>query len=173
MQIDARVERATRKMLSHAGRGELDALSETIKDLGDNKRYLECLELCIQISGYVAVDVLGPAWPTDAGLRQMAEGAVKAEDEYELKVDEVYDYLRKCAVGFQSIDQVFPVPEQAAIWPIVMTSSLLLSYRPKGKDVGEYLDEIEESLVAAASVEPFVLPGMILHAHRAKANRAK
>lgn len=173
MKIDPKIESATRSMLSHAGRAELDEVSGIIERLGDLDRFRECVELCVRITGYIAIDVSGPEWPTDAALRRLAEGAVKVEDKYDLDVGDVFNFLRKAALEFRPVDEVFPSSNEAAILPIVITSSLLLSYAPRGKDVGEYLDEIEESLVAAASVEPSVLPGMILHAHRVQANKAK
>lgn len=166
MKLDPKVVKATREMLSHAGRGELDEVAKVMQGLGDDERFRQCLELCVKIAAHIAVDVLGPNWPTDAGLRRMAENLVKAEDEYELDADQFFDYLKKAALGFQPANQVFPSMEQASILPIVMTASMILSYRPKDQDPGEYLSGIEEGIQWAESVPPTALPSMIVHAHR-------
>lgn len=173
MKLDPKVEKTTREMLYHAGRGELDELTKIVQGIGDDKRLLECLELCVKIAAHVAVDVLGPDWPGDAGLRRMAEAVVKAEDEYDLDAEQVFDYLKKAALGFQPANQVFPSMEQASVWPIVMTASLLLSYTPKGIAAGEYLDGIEEGIQLAESIPPTALPSMIVHAHRLGPRKAK
>lgn len=173
MRIDKKVEKATREMLSSASRGELDELQNIIKRVGNGEQFLDCVGLCVRISGYVAVDVLGPEWPTEAGLRRMAENAAKAEDVYDFSAAEIYNFLRNGAVGFQSIDQVFPSPEQMAIAPIAMTASLLLTYRPREQDIGAYLNDIEDAIEAADSVKPTVYPAMILAAHRREAGQSR
>lgn len=171
MRIDPTVENPTRTMLAHAVQGELDALSGVARGLKDGQRFHECLELCGIISGYVAVDVLGPAWPTDAGLRRMAEKTAKAEDEHRLDVTQIHDYLWKSAVGFQGLDRVFSTEEELARWPIVITASLLLTFCPRGKEIWAYLDEIEEALEMASAVKPSAYPAMILMAHSLEASK--
>lgn len=172
MRIDPKVENPTRTMLAHAVRGELDELTRVIEGIGDEQRFRECLELCVIIAGYVAVDVLGPEWPTDAGLRRMAQNAAKAEDEYRLDETQVYDFLRKSAIGFQSLDHVFSTGEEMASWPIVITASVLLTFCPRGKEIWAYLDDIEEALEMASAVKPSAYPAMILMAHSLEANKA-
>jgi len=172
MRIDPKVEKPTRTMLAHAVRGELDELSGVIQGIEDEQRFRDCLDMCVIIAGYVAVDVLGPEWPTETGLRRMAQNAAKAEDEYRLDESQVYDYLRKSAVGFQGLDRVFATSEEMASWPIVITASLLTTFCPRGKEIWSYLDDIEEALEQAGSVKPSAYPAMILMAHRLEANKA-
>ena len=173
MRIDPKVENPTRTMLAHAVQRELDELSGVIREIGDKQRFSECLELCVIISGYVAVDVLGPDWPTEAGLRRMAQKAAKAEDDYRLDETQIYDYLRKSAIGFQNLDHVFSSGEEMASWPIVITASLLLTFCPRGKEIWAYLDEIEEALEMASAAKPSAYPAMILMAHSLEANKTR
>lgn len=173
MRIDKKVEKATRDMLSTASRGELDELEEIIRKIGNGEQFLECLGLCVRIAGYVALDVLGPGWPTEAGLRRMAENAANSEDVYDFSADEIYNFLRNGAVGFQPIEQVFPNPEEMAVAPIAMTAGLLLSYRPREQDIGAYLNDIEDGIELAESVKPSVYPAMILAAHRREADQSR
>jgi len=172
MRIDPKVEAPTRKMLEHAIRGELDELSETIQAVGDDQRFRRCIDLCVVIAGYIAVDVLGPEWPTDAGLREMAQAAARSQVPYEMDESKIYDYLKKSAVGFQALDQVFSTGEEMTTWPIVITASLMLTFCPREKELWEYLDDIEGALEAADSVKPSALPAMVLRAHRQEATKA-
>lgn len=173
MRIDKKIEKATREMLSTASRGELEELEKIIRGIGNGEQFLECLGLCMRIAGYVAVDVMGPEWPTEAGLRRMAENAASSDDIYDFSADEIYNFLRNGAVGFQSLDQVFPNQEEMAVAPITMTAGLLLSFCPRGQQIGEYLNDIEDAIELAESVKPSSLPAMILRAHRDEASKAR
>ncbi|HEY3686173.1 MAG TPA: hypothetical protein VGL93_24285 [Streptosporangiaceae bacterium] len=173
MRIDPQVEDPTRTMLAHAVRGELDELTEAIRAVGDDQRFRECLGLCVAVAGYIAVDVLGPEWPTDAGLRRMAENAAKAESELDLDETQVYTYLRETAIGFQGLDRAFPTMEEMASWPIVMTASLLATFCPRDLEIWAYLDEIEEALEIADSIKPSVYPAVALQAHRREAGGSR
>lgn len=165
MRIDPKLEEPTRRILEHAIRDEPAEISTVIRSLGED-RYRECITLCVAIAGYVVVDVLGPDWPSEPGLRKMAEGAARTQMVAELDEAKLYEFMRKAAIGFQTLEDVFSATEDLATLPITMTASLLLGYCPQGRNIGEYLDQIEEALEAADSVKPSVLPAMILRAHR-------
>lgn len=169
MRIDPKIEDATRTMLEHAVRGDPERLSEAIRSIGDDRRFRDCLGLCVAIAGYIAVDVLGPEWPSDDGLREMARAAVRSRIPYELDEAQVHAYLEKCAVGFQPLERAFATGEEMTTWPIVFTASLLLTFCPRNLELWEYLEQVEGGLEAADSLKEPMLPAAILRAHRIKA----
>jgi len=172
MRIDPKVEDPTRTMLDHVLKDKLEEIPKVVEKIGD-ARFRECIGLCVTISGYIAVDVLGPEWPTEAGLRELAKGVARAQINVELDEAQVFDFLRKSAVGFQRVDDVFPSGREIAVLPIVMTAALMLAFHPQSKKVWAYLDDIEEALELSDSVKPETLPAMILRAHRAEAAKAR
>lgn len=161
MRIDPEVEAPTRKMLGHAMRGELDEIPSVLQTIGD-QRAREAIGLCVLIAGYTAVDVCGKQWPTPAEVRKIADNMAAAETRFTLDPTQVYAYLSRSALGFESLDQVFSTPGDIAMQPILMTASMLVTYGPQEKDVWEFLDEAEEALEATDSIKPSVLPAMIL-----------
>lgn len=172
MRIDPKVEKPTRAILENAIRGNLDEIPRIAANAGD-ARFQECVGLCVMIAGYVTLDVLGPEWPTDAGLRKLAERLTQAKIDVDLEAPEVYDFLRKSALGFQSLDRVFSSGEEIAILPIMITAALLLAFHPRNQEIWEYLSDIEEAIETADSVKPSVYPAMILAAHRQEANKPR
>lgn len=161
MGIDWDVEVPTRNMLGHAMRGELEEIPPIVQSLGD-EGLRRSLSLCVLIAGYIAIDVCGSQWPSDAALHRMAEKAVQAETELNINESQVYDYLARTALRFEPLDKVFPEPSDAALAPILITASLLLTFTPKGKDQWSWLDEIETATGAAAEMKPYMYPAVIL-----------
>lgn len=161
MAIDWGIEVPTRKMLGHAMRGELEEIPPIVQSLGD-EGLRRSLGLCILIAGYIAIDVCGSQWPSDAALHRIAENAVRSETELNFNESQVYDYLARTTLRFEPLDKVFPKPADAALAPILITASLLLTFTPKGKDQWTWLDEIETATGAAAEMEPYMYPAVIL-----------
>jgi hypothetical protein len=172
MRIDPKVEGPTRDMLDHAMRGDLEKIDEVIHRLGSDQRFRECVGLCLLVAGYVAVDVCGSQWPSEASIHKIAENVAAAEKRFRLDPSEVHDFLGRGALRLEPLDQVFPDLSEAALLPILATASLLLTYRPRDKDPWDYLDEIEEATETAATIKPSVLPAMILRAHTPTADAA-
>lgn len=171
MRIDPKIEDPTRTMLDHVLKDKLEEIPRVVESIGD-ERFRECLGLCLVIAGYVTVDVLGPEWPTDAGLRELSEAVARARIDVELDASQVFDFLRTSVIGFRSMDNVFSSDGDKVMLPIVITAALMLAFCPRGKKVWAYLDDIEEALEAADSVKPSILPAMILRAHRIEASKA-
>ena len=161
MTIDRAVEGRTRDMLDHAMRGELEDIPPIFQGMETGARE-QSLNLCVLVAGYIAIDVSGSQWPSDAVLRRIAENAVKAETRLKLDASEVYDFLTQTALRFEPLDQVFTNPTDAALAPILITASLLLTFCPKDKDLWTYLDEIESATEAAAEMKPYLFPAVIL-----------
>lgn len=165
MRLDPKVEGPTRKMLGHAMRGELDDLPPTAETLGGDMRRQESLELCVLVAGYIAVDVCGAQWPTDAAVRKLADDTAAATTKYPLDPALLYAYLSRAALGFEPLDRVFPSLTEARFDPILMTAALLTTCCPDTKDPWQYLNEIEEALEAAVTVNRTMIPAMVLRAH--------
>ena len=127
MQIDPRIEEPTREMLGHAIRGELPALEAQIDAVGD-ETYAASIALCMIAAGYIAVDV-SAGWPTEADVREIARHTAATSRKYELREQDVYDYLSRGALGFQPIPEVFPDPEQDYTLPVLITAQMLVAFR--------------------------------------------
>lgn len=172
MRIDRKTEESLRDMLGHAMRGELDEIPPILEAIGD-QRSRECIGLCVLISGYTAVDVCGRVWPTSTNVRKIADNVAKAsKDRLDLDADQVYEFLTQSALGFKTLDHVFPTLGDMTMLPILMTAAMIVTYGPREKDVWTYLDEVEDALEVAESLKPHVLPAMILQSRMPKAQNA-
>jgi hypothetical protein len=164
MAIDRKVEQATRTMLGHAMRHELDALADTIQSLG-NETFLATIPLCLVASGYVAIDVSGMRWPGEAVLHKIADNASKSATGLDISDEEIFQYLSRVALGSEKLDDVFSV-EGIATVPLYATANLLLTFSPRGKDWWEYLDQIWDAAETAERTSLSVLPTLMLRARR-------
>lgn len=161
MRIDRDVEGPTRDMLDHAMRGELEDIPRIFQALRESQRH-QSLNLCVLIAGYIAIDVSRSQWPSDVVVRRIADNAARVETRLKLDATQVYDFLLRTALRFEPLEQVFPDPMDAALAPILITASLLLTFCPKGKGLWAYLDEIETATEAAAEMKPYMYPAVIL-----------
>jgi hypothetical protein len=164
--IDPTVEEPTRDMLGHAIRGERSDLAALIRSAG-NERYRQVLGLCLTAAAYVAVDVSG-RWPTDADTREIAR--VVAERGTEIKLDQadVYDYLSGAALGFRPLPEALGDDTAAAALPVLITGSLLFTFRPAGQKWWDYLDQILSAYETAETVDLSVLPALQVRARMLK-----
>ena len=168
MRIDPRIEEPTREMLGHAIRGELPALEAEIVAVGD-ETYAAGITLCMIIAGYVAVDLAG-RWPTEADIRELARHTAASSTDYELREQDVYDYLSRGALGFQPIQQVFPDPAQDYTLPVLITAQMLIAFRlGDGRNSWEYLDTVWGAVEAAEQADLSLLPALMLRSQRIKA----
>jgi hypothetical protein len=165
MRIDPKIEKPTRDMLGDAIRGEFEEMAQAAQVIGD-ERFRECLGLCLRAAAYIAIDVCGQRWPSNADLHKIAQNMAGVEMEFDLRESDIYDYLARAALGFEPLIQVFPDPQTAASVPIFATATLLVSYRTHGKDWWDYLETIEEAVEAAAVTDLSVLPALILRSRR-------
>jgi hypothetical protein len=160
MAIDRKVEQATRTMLGHAMRHELNALADTIQSLG-NETFLATIPLCLVASGYIAIDVSGMRWPSDAVLRKIADNASKSATGLDISDEEIFQYLSRVALGSEKLGDVFSAA----------TADLLLTFCPRDKDWWEYLDQIWDAAETAERTSLSVLPALMLRARRKSTRR--
>jgi hypothetical protein len=165
MRIDPKAEEPARALLGHAIRHEWEAYVGVIEDAGE-EGFLECLSLYLRAAGYIAIDVCGHRWPSDAELREIARRTAASELDLGLTELAVYDYLARCALGFGPLAHVFPDPEQAASVPVLATAAMLVSYRRHGTDWWDYLEQIELALAEAAGLPENAFPAALLLSRR-------
>ncbi len=164
MKIDPKVEQPTRAMLGHAMRHQLDQLADAIQAAG-NETFTASIPLCVFASAYIAINV-SERWPTDADLREIAKNAAESGvTQLDINQQEIYEYLSRVALGPEGLDNVFR-PERSGTIPLYATANLLLTFCPRGKEWWEYLDQIWAAAEAAENVGLFVLPALMLRAHK-------
>ena len=168
MRIDPRAEQPTREMLGHAIRGELPAMETEIRAVGD-ETYAASITLCMIIAAYIAVDLAG-RWPTEADVREIARHAATTSRHYELREQDVYDYLSIGALGFGSIAEALPDPGADYALPVLITAQMLVAFRlGDGHDLWGYLDTIWSAVEAAESADMSVLPALLIRQKRSQA----
>jgi hypothetical protein len=172
MRIDPKIEEPTRKMLGHAFRGELPELEAKIEAVGD-ETYAAGITLCLILAGYMAVDLAG-RWPTEADVREIARHTATTSTGYELREQDVYDYLSRGALGFQPIQEVFPDPGQDYTLPVLITAQMLAAFRLGDEhNPWGYLDTVWNAVEAAERADLSLLPALMLRSHRVKAAAGK
>jgi hypothetical protein len=160
-----------RKLLGHAIRGEFGEMISRAGSLGE-QRFLECLACCLRVAGYIAIDVSGYKWPSDADVREIAQRMARMDSDFELPEADTYEFLARAALGFETLTDVFPDKEKAASVPLLTTASLLVAYRPEGKHWWEYLDVIESALEEADPLSEAAFPAALLLSRRTRALKA-
>jgi hypothetical protein len=165
--VDPKVEDPTREMLELAIRGELQELGAQIQAVG-GETYRHILALCLTAAAYIAVDVSG-RWPTDADIRQIARNTVREETRLELGEEDVYDYLSGAALGFRPLAEAFGSDEAAALLPVLITASMLFTFRPKERKWWEYLDQIWNAYEVADRIDASAFPAVQVRSYQAHA----
>lgn len=169
MGIDRKVEQATRTMLGHVIRHELDDLTALRQTL-ENDTLLGGISLCSLASAYIAIEA-SERWPTDADLRETAKLASSPlAAELDISEQEIHEYLSRVALGPEKLDDVFPGKDLVTI-PLYATANLLLGFHPRDKHWWEYLDQIWQATEAADRTSLTVLPALMSRAYRESATR--
>jgi hypothetical protein len=160
MAIDPKVKEPARKMLGQAIGRELDTLAVTIRAVG-NKKFLTVLDLVTFTAGYIAIDVAGMRWPTDAMVRQIARDAGESAAQLPVTGEMIYEFLSRDALGPQMPGDM-PADEVAGVTPLFATASLLLTFCPPGRKWSQYLDQIWDAAEVAGHVQDWVVPALVL-----------
>jgi hypothetical protein len=164
MGIDRKTEQATRAMLGHAIRHELDDLAALMRTAG-NETLLRSIPLCLFASAYIAIDMCDH-WPTDADLHEIAKlASSQSATELDISEREIYEYLSRVALGPEKLDDVFS-DEGLVTVPLYTTANLLLGFRPREKHWWEYLDQIWDAADTADRTSLTVLPALMLRARK-------
>jgi hypothetical protein len=143
-------------MLGHAIRNELDDLAVLLGGEG-NDTLAGAVDLCTFAAGYIAIDVTGMRWPSEAMLRKIAHNACQSPTRLPVTEDVVFEFLSRVALGNEKLDDVFSI-EGVGLVPIYATANLLLTLFPDGKQWFDYLDQIWNAAEVADRVSADVLP---------------
>jgi hypothetical protein len=165
MLVEPRVEKPTRDMLDHAIKGELGDLAALVQAVG-NDTYRSCVGLCLVAAGYIAIDVSGMRWPSDVVVQRIAHNAASAETRLDLSESDIYNYLSRGVLGFENLDEALGSVEAAASLPVLITASMLFTFRPQGQTWWEYLDTIWNAVNAAEGIDLPVFPALMLRVRR-------
>ena len=168
MATDRKVEQATRTMLGHAIRHELDELAALMRT-AENETQVGSALLCLMTSAYIAIEA-SERWPTDADLREIAKNAARPVTRLDIGEQEIYAYLSRVALGSETPGDVFPAQSAVTI-PLYATANLLVAFRPHDEDWQEYLDQIWVATDAADRTSLAVLPALMFRAFLESASR--
>ncbi|HSZ41770.1 MAG TPA: hypothetical protein VK817_17585 [Trebonia sp.] len=161
-------EKPFRDALNHAGLRHVSELHTMLEQMPE-EQLAGSIGLCGFVSAYTAIDVVSRRWPTDAGLRQMAQGIAEEGTEYErfgVTEQNVYLWLSQCAIGLNAYTDVFadafddPYKFMAA--PFFFTANIIARFRPRESDIGDFLDLIETAYEQAFAVDLNLLPALMV-----------
>lgn len=169
--VDPAIERSARDMLGRANRGELEELATLVHSVG-GEQYQRVLGMCLAAAAYIAVDVTG-RWPTDDDVREIARFVEEQEVELPLDRADVYEYLSDAALGFHPLPEAVNGDMIDAMRPVLVTASMLSTFRPQDQGWETYLDQIWSAYETAQSVELSVLPALQVRTQMQKASSAQ
>ena len=160
-------EKPFRKAVGHAIRDEIPDMAGVLLDL-DDKQAAFCLAMCSHVTGYVAVDVSDRDWPNETDIRDIAGAATRWPEggTFQLREEDSYAYVKRVALGFEPLDEVFPGPDDSGTLPFVITGRLLVSFCPPDIKWWEYLNRIEDVIEFTEQADLDLLPGLILRSRR-------
>jgi hypothetical protein len=170
MAIDPKIEEPARDMLGHAIRGELQELAAFIQ-AGGGKTLTGAIDLCAYVAGYIAIDVTGKEWPTDAALHAIAKHAAQSVTRLDISEEEIFEFLNRVALGTEMVDDIWEAEGIGRV-PLYVTANLLLSFCPKGMHWWEYLDRIENAAEVGERVQDWVLPTLMLRVRKQASREA-
>ncbi|MBO0803824.1 MAG: hypothetical protein J2P25_12220 [Nocardiopsaceae bacterium] len=169
-ELPREFEAPFREALDHAAKRQVGDLHALLTGMTEQQLDI-ALSMCGFVAAYTAINTVNRRWPTDGGLRLMAEKAVKGFEEdapYGATEENVYLYLSKCALGFQSYADVFGDAfsslEETLAAPFFITIDLLATFAPKEKTIWEFLDVIEDAYEKAWLLDLNLLPALMVRA---------
>jgi hypothetical protein len=169
-RIPADVEETFREALDHAAKHRVSELHGMVDRL--NQQQIEgSVSLCGLISAYTAIDVVKRRWPTDAGLRRMAQRTAEGDNpdvEQGVTEQNVYLFLSQCALGPKPFAEVFgdsfEDPYEFFAAPFFITVDLLATFVPKDQTIWQWLDVIEDAYEKAWLLDLNLLPALMVRA---------
>lgn len=167
-KLPAELEKPFRQALDHAAKRRVGELHDLLTGLSD-EQIAGAVGLCGFVAAYIASDVVERRWPTDSGVRRMAQKTVQGENpdqQYGVTEDSVYRFLSRCALGFEPYADVFEDlsgdPRKYLAAPFFITVNFLATFSPKDKNIWEFLDQIESAYEAAWIADINILPALMV-----------
>jgi len=137
------------------------------------------IQLCAFVAAYAAIDVVSRRWPTDEGVRQMAEGTARAaaDDVWPgVTAQNVYLFLSRCALGFEDLAEVlgseFKGTDDLLMSPFFLTINFVATYGPREQSIGDFLDVIEDAYERAWQLDLNLLPALMVRARMPQPKQA-
>ncbi|MBO0804206.1 MAG: hypothetical protein J2P25_14170 [Nocardiopsaceae bacterium] len=163
-------EEPFRDALDHAAKRRIGELRALLQGLTDQQTDV-AVNMCGFVCAYTAINTVSRRWPTDGGLRLMAEKATEGtgrDAPYGVTEQNVYLFLSKCALGFKTYPEVFADafddPDVFLSAPFHITVNLLGTFVPKDKTIWEFLDVIEDAYEKAWLLDLNLLPALMVRA---------
>jgi hypothetical protein len=165
-RLPPEVEEPFRQGLDHAAKGRIGELGSLVDGLSE-QQLSGVIGMCLFTAAYTAIDVCGRKWPDDASVREMAEhtASVSPEDKaLGLTAQSVYQFISRCALSFEPLDEVFGESEEILTLPFVITVDFLAAFVPKELSIGQFLDMIEDAYEKAFILDLNLLPALMVRA---------
>lgn len=160
MGIDPKISRATRDLFEVAVKGELEKIPSLADSLSEEDR-AQCLQLSVLTTGHLAIAIVKNRWPTDDGLRRIAQNLANAKLRVTLDEDDVYTFLARVVFGFEHIERVFPDLGKAFMLTVLVSANLLLVCCPEDTTMWRYMDQIEDAVEATSELPAHAIPSVV------------
>lgn len=177
-RLSEEIEKPFRKALDHASKRRISELHGLLAEMTD-EQIAGAIGLCGFATAYVAIDVVERRWPTDAGLRRMAENLMKGgnpDERFGVTAENVYRFTSQCALGFKPyadvFGNIFGSPDELLTAPFFITVNVLAAYVPKGQTIWEFLEQIESAYEGAWLLDLNVLPALMVRARMPQPEQA-
>ena len=161
-------EKPFRDALNHASMRRAGELHSMLQQMPE-EQLAGSTGLCSYVSAYTAIDVVSRRWPTDDGLRRMAQAIAEEDNSYEqfgVTEQNMYLWLSQCALGFNAYNSVFvdvfDDTRKFMAAPFFFTVNMLSRFRPKESTMGDFLDMIETAYETAFALDLNVLPALMV-----------
>ncbi|MBO0803557.1 MAG: hypothetical protein J2P25_10860 [Nocardiopsaceae bacterium] len=169
-RLPRKYEKPFRDALNHAGHKRVDELRAMLVEMTD-QQVGAAIQLCGLVAAYTVIDVVGRKWPTDKGLRMMAEKTAEsagANAWHGVTTQNLYLFMSKCALGFEDLAEVlgsvFEDSNDLLMAPFFFTIQLLGTFGPTEQSVAEFLDIIEDAYEKAWLLDLNLLPALMVRA---------
>jgi hypothetical protein len=166
--INAKPEMALRRAIAAVSGLEIDRIERELGVL-DDRELAEALGIAILMTGYVAVDSCGTAWPTRESVRGIAEDLASTgtvSKTLKLDPEKVCQYLSRVVLGPETLDEFFaPGDPDVVRFPVIIANRITGVYCPNDVDIWDYTNQIESAIEAAWAFQPEVFPAAVLRAY--------
>lgn len=166
--IAEEIEKPFREALNHASKRHVTDLHDMLAGLTE-AQIAGAIGLCGFVAAYTAIDVVSRKWPSEEGLRLIANRVVtgnEADEQFGVTKENLYLYLSQCALGFKSYSDVFgdvfTDPHELLSAPFFFTINLVAKAVPEGTSVGAFLDQIEDAYEKAWLLDLNLLPALMV-----------
>lgn len=170
-------ERPFRDALNHAGSKRVDELRAALRGMTE-EQVGASIQLCAYVAAYTMSDVVSRRWPTDAEVRQIAEGTAKSAGVNAwpgVTAQNLYLFLSRCALGFEDLAEVlgstFEDTDDLLMAPFFLTVNLLGTFGPDEQSISEFLDVIEDAYEKAWLLDLNLLPALMVRARTSQSRQ--